>query len=206
MRAVLGFVKTTVIGGLFFLVPLIVVLAILAKAYDLMKLVAHPLAHYLPVDSVARIALANLLTIVLIVLLCFLAGLLARAPFVRRAGSRFEQGVLQTIPIYAVVKSMIASMLPLQKEQGLQPVLVEFDDCSQLGLEVERQTPGKVAVYLPGSPNPWSGSLLMTTPERVTVLPTTMLATLRTLQQLGKGANALIDGARTAPPAGRGAP
>jgi uncharacterized membrane protein len=57
---------------------------------------------------------------------------------------------------------------------------------------VERQTPGKVAVYLPGAPNPWSGSVLLTTAERVTPLPSTMLATLRTMQQLGKGANALI--------------
>jgi len=192
MRGILRFVKTTVIGGIFFLIPLMVVIAVLAQAFELMKRVAHPLARYLPVDQLTGIAIANVLAIVLIVLLCFLAGLLAKAPFIRRLGSRFEQRVLQTIPLYAVVKSTVASILPLQKEQGLQPVLVEFDDCAQLGLEVERQTPGKVAVYLPGAPNPWSGSVLLTTAERVTPLPSTMLAMLRTMQQLGKGANALI--------------
>jgi uncharacterized membrane protein len=192
MRGILRFVKTTVIGGIFFLIPLMVVIAVLAQAFELMKRVAHPLARYLPVDYLTGIAIANVLAIVLIVLLCFLAGLLAKAPFIRRLGSRFEQRVLQTIPLYAVVKSTVASILPLQKEQGLQPVLVEFDDCAQLGLEVERQTPGKVAVYLPGAPNPWSGSVLLTTAERVTPLPSTMLAMLRTMQQLGKGANALI--------------
>lgn len=192
MHAVFRFVKTTVVGGLLFLVPLIVLLAVLAKAYEIMKAVAHPLARYFHVDTVAGIAFANLVALALLIGLCFLAGLVARSGFMRRLSRRFENRVLQRIPLYSVVKATVDSMLPLHREQGLQPVLVQFDDCSQLGLEVERQTPGVVAVYLPGSPNPWSGSLLLTTPERVTTVPSTMMATMRTLQQLGKGANALI--------------
>jgi len=192
MRGVLGFLRTTVVGGLFFLIPLVVLLLILAEAYRAMKVVAQPLSAWLQVDTVAGIALANLLAIALVVLLCFLAGLLARSAFMRRLGNRFERRVQRGIPLYAVVKSMVESVLPLHREEGLQPVLVQFDDCCQLGLEVERRAEGQVAVYLPGSPNPWSGSLLLTTPERVTPLPVTMLATMRTMQQLGKGANDLL--------------
>lgn len=192
MRGVAGFVKTTVIGGLFFLIPLVVLLLILAKAYDVMKAIAHPLSSYLKVDSVSGVAFANLLAVVLVIALCFLAGLLARSSWMRRLVGRFERRVMQKVPLYQMVKTTVESVLPLHREQGLQPVLVEFDDCSQLGLEVERQAGGQVVVYLPGSPNPWSGSVLLTVADRVKPLPVTMLATMHSLQQLGKGANALM--------------
>jgi uncharacterized membrane protein len=201
MRGIPGFVKTTVIGGLFFLIPLAVFVFILAKAYNVMKAVAHPLSRYLDVDSIAGIAFANLLAILLVILLCFLAGLVARSGFMRRLAARFERNVLQGIPIYQLVKTTAESVLPLHREEGMQPVLVQFDDCSQLGLEVERQSPGQVAVYLPGSPNPWSGSLLLTTPERVTRLPVTMMEAMRTFQALGKGANALLNATAAKPAA-----
>lgn len=201
MRGIAGFVKTTVIGGLFFLIPLVVLLLILAKAYDVMKAVAHPLNSYLKVDSIAGVAFANLLAILLVIALCFLAGLVARSGFMRRLAGRFERTVLQGIPLYQVVKTTAESILPLKREEGMQPVLVTFDDCSQLGLEVERASPGLVSVYLPGAPNPWSGSLLLTTPERVTRLPVTMMQTMHTMQALGKGANALLNATTEKPAA-----
>ena len=192
MRGVLSFVKTTVIGGIFFLIPLVVIAVILAQAYEVMKAVAQPLSRYFATDSVAGIALANLLAIALVIGLCFLAGLVARSSFMRRLAGRFERRVLQGIPLYQVVKTTVESVLPLHREQGLQPVLVRFDDCSQLGLEVERGSSSQVTVYLPGSPNPWSGSVLLTTADRVTPLPTTMMATMHSLQQLGKGAHRIL--------------
>jgi uncharacterized membrane protein len=201
MRGFLSFVKTTVIGGLLFLVPLMVLLFVLNKAYHAMLVVAQPLARQLDLEGFGGIVMADLLAVAMIVLLCFFFGLLAKTQLARRLARSFETKVLQRIPVYSVAKSVLASVVPLQQEEGLQAVLVAFDDCSQLGLEIERRPGGQVVVYLPGSPNPWSGSLLMTTPERVTPLPTTMVATLRVFQQLGKGANALVAGAPAAGPA-----
>ena len=44
---------TTVIGGIVFLVPIIVCIVILGKAFEIMRKLAAPLAHALPIDSVA---------------------------------------------------------------------------------------------------------------------------------------------------------
>ncbi len=53
MGSVLGFLKTTIIGGLLFLIPLIVIGVILAKAYEVMKAIANPLSRFLATDTVA---------------------------------------------------------------------------------------------------------------------------------------------------------
>ena len=200
MRGAFGFLKTTIIGGILFLIPLVVVGVVLAKAYDVMKTVAKPLSRYLATDTVTGVVIADLLALLLVVALCFLAGLLARSTPMRNLAARFERKVLQGVPLYQIVKSTVESMLPLHREQGFQPVLVEFADRSQIGLEVERQASGMVVVYLPGAPNPWSGSVMLFSPARVKALPVTMLHAMQTLQQLGKGANAII-ATPNAPPA-----
>ena len=73
----MNFLKTTVIGGLVFLVPLVVLGLVIGKAIGVMLIVAEPMASFLPVDSIGGVALANLIALACIVLICFLAGLLA---------------------------------------------------------------------------------------------------------------------------------
>ena len=59
MNGKVQFVKTTVIGGLVFLVPLIIFIVIIGKAFGIMKTLAIPFAAWLPIDSVAGIAVAK---------------------------------------------------------------------------------------------------------------------------------------------------
>ena len=46
---------------------------------SLMRLVATPLSQWIPVDSVAGIATANIVALITVVVACFLAGLIARS-------------------------------------------------------------------------------------------------------------------------------
>lgn len=78
MKGQIGFLKTTVIGGVIFLIPLIIIVAILGKAFQIMMRVAEPLSALVPIDSVADIAVVNLIAVALIILACFVAGLAAK--------------------------------------------------------------------------------------------------------------------------------
>jgi len=74
----LNFVITTVIGGAVFLVPLMVLIFVFGKAIGYMMLIAEPLADWLPVDTIGGVALANLLAILAVIVVSFIAGLIAR--------------------------------------------------------------------------------------------------------------------------------
>ena len=102
--------KTTVIGGLLFLVPIVILVMILGKAHAITMRVAAPLAAWIPVDAVGGLLLADLLAGVAIVTICFVAGLAAKSPAVVRAVESMESGFLSAIPGYAFVKGMIASL------------------------------------------------------------------------------------------------
>ena len=74
-------------------------------------------------------------------------------------------------------------------------MLVSFDDQQTLAMEVERLADGRVVVFLPGAPDPWSGNVVLVGPERVSAIPAELGALNRTLKGLGRGTGRLLGSA-----------
>jgi len=188
-----GFVKTTVIGGIVFLVPFIVVIFILGKAFLFMRGIAQPLTAALPsIDTAGEIFLVDLLAVALVLAVCFVAGLAARAAAAGRLVKALEARVLSRVPFYHFVKGMTESVVEAESDTAMRSVLVRLDDYSQLAFEVERLPSGEVVVFLPGAPNPWSGAVCIVAAERVTPLEAPMLAAVQNIKHLGKGSAKLL--------------
>ena len=179
--------RTTVLGGLIFLVPFVMVLFVLGKALGVMRTVAAPLAEAIGVDHVGAFALIDLLAVLLLLGLCWLAGHLATSRRGRALYEAFDAKLLDLFPRYGFVKSMTESLASNQGEATLPVVLVRFDDQSQLAFEVER-TVGGVIVFLPGSPDPWSGTVSLVTPDRVKRLDVDFKTAVKSIRLLGRGA------------------
>src|SRR6478752_8127879 len=78
MNAIAQFVRTTIVGGLLFLAPIVVLIVILAKAFDYAKKALNAVVVHIPTVSDLSAGVATALAVVLVALICFLAGLLAR--------------------------------------------------------------------------------------------------------------------------------
>jgi len=188
MKRLFKLVKTTIIGGLIFLVPIIIIIAILGKAFQLMTLVAKPLGALIPVDSIGGVALANLLAVLAIILCCLVAGIIAKGIYAKRISGSLESKLLMAIPGYSFVKGITDSMKNSEDAaKSFVPVVVQFDDNAQLGFEIERTKRGNVVVYLPGSPNPWSGSVVYFNEDRVERLDMPAAEAINNIRHLGRG-------------------
>jgi uncharacterized membrane protein len=78
MKSLSAFLKTTIVGGALYLVPIVLILVVLRKVHAItIKLIA-PMAQQLELHDIGGINLARLLAVVGVVLICFLAGLFAR--------------------------------------------------------------------------------------------------------------------------------
>jgi uncharacterized membrane protein len=184
------FIRTTLVGGVLFLIPIVCVSYILGKAHRLMKTAAAPLDKWIPLDHLFGVALVDILAVLLMIISCFLAGLLARGPRAQKVSSTIDEKLLMAIPAYAFLKGFAGSMSDL--DDVLKPVMVKLDDSAQIGLEVERKVGGLVAVYLPGSPSPWSGSLVYATEDRVDPLNLTVPQTFKLLRVMGRGSGDIL--------------
>lgn len=192
------FIKTTIIGGLLFLVPVGVLVIVLAKVVDLMLLVAEPMADLIPLDSVAGVALANIIAAVILILICFIAGLVARRAFIRTTVENIESKVLSKLPGYVLIKGMLSG-LEEDDTHNLYPVLVSFNSAARIGLEIERLDDSRVVVMTPSSPNPWSGMVHIMAAERVQRLNLPITAYMENVERFGQGTNELLTAASNTP-------
>jgi len=186
MKLLTQSVKTTLIGGIIFLVPLGVIAILGGKVFQIISKVAVVISDILPFETIAGIAVVNLVALALIILLCFFAGHLARSRMGEKISASVESKMYALVPRYAFIKSMAATFSDeYQDEHLLKPIWVKFDDYSQIAFEVTRDSQNMVTIYLPGAPDPWSGSIVHVDPERVEPLDAEFNAVIKSLRKVG---------------------
>lgn len=188
----MDFFRNTVIGGIVFLIPVVVILIVISKATKIMMAVAKPLSKLIPVDRLFGVAILELLALLLVILFCFFAGLIARRSVGKKIFTSLDQNLTKLHPMYSIAKNMVGSFNNNQKTEGMIPVLAKLDDQSQIGFEVERTNNGLVAIFLPGSPNTMSGMVTYLTEDRVERLDIDFLEVNKTLRTLGHGSDKIF--------------
>lgn len=179
--------KRTILIGVVFLVPVAFAAIILQKVFEISMVVAAPLDELIPFERIAGIAFANVLAIFLILLVCYLAGLVARRGWFSKHLSQLDNILIDTLPGYAAVKGMISGVAGDERESPLmKPVLVRFDDYDQIAFEVE-QLDDRSAIFLPGSPSAGAGSTVIVKSHRVSPLNLPPHKAVSLLRVLGRG-------------------
>jgi uncharacterized membrane protein len=167
---------------------LTVVGVLLGQVASVIWSVASIAQPYLPQQSPLGYALLFLSGVAIVILICFIAGILARRAMGRRFTALVEKYLLMLFPRYAIFKEQLSGNIGGKEfHNSLTPVLVEFIDHHRLGLEIERHSNGKVAIFLPGSPDPWSGTILVVADSKVSALATPIADALACHEQLGRG-------------------
>lgn len=179
--------KSIILRGALFLIPIIFLFMILTKAFEISTMLARPAGKIFPLDHVAGILLVDVLAVVLIVLACLLAGLIAKRGRLFGHMSRLDDFLIDILPGYAVTKGIIGGVADEKNAVSvLRPVLVRFDDYEQMAFEVERLEDRSV-IFLPGSPSAWSGSSLIVDADRVTDLNLPPHQVVSLLRVMGRG-------------------
>ncbi len=185
------FLVTTLIGGAVFLVPVGMVLYIGYQAVLIMMLVAEPLAGWINVDTVAGIALANLIALAAVIAICFVAGLLARHTFAGPLVKKLDS-LLINVPGYSMIRG-IKSGFDAEEQSTLKPVLLTLGSAQRIGLEVQQLRDGRSMIYLPSSPNTWSGITQVLPADQITYLDIPITKVMELTEQFGYGVDELLD-------------
>ena len=107
MRTLIRFVQTTIFGGLFFLIPIVVLVIILAKALEYANKVLQAMVVHIFAGSEPGATTATALSIVLIALLCLLSGLIARTV----TAQRIDGGRTRARTLDPLIKSQLLYQL-----------------------------------------------------------------------------------------------
>jgi uncharacterized membrane protein len=186
MRSIYRFLKSTLIGGAVVLVPVVVVGAVVVWVLKTALNVVTPVFEWLPDKSIGGVSLTVLSAVLGLVAGCFLAGLLAETAILRRLNALAERLAL-SVPGYALMKNVGASLVGIEGKHPARTVLVRFEGWWQLGFLMDTLSDGRQVVFVPGVPRALVGTLHIVAADRVQVLPMSVAAAMDALGRLGVG-------------------
>ena len=110
-RRSIQFLRTTAIGGLLFLLPLIVVAALVSQVAPILIQAASFVQESLPLVNTVSVSFLVSLALAILLLLCFIAGMVARWSISQRLAKAFEKNLLLLFPRYAILKDQMADTI-----------------------------------------------------------------------------------------------
>jgi len=163
MKTIARFLKVTLVGGLLVVLPLWVSLLMLFKAINGALKMLLPIAKLLP----QRIVHEKISAILLLLLICFVVGLLTRTRLGQRIGHWIVENILDRIPGFALIRGMTRQFVGNKEETLFQPALVEIEEALVPAFIIEKHTDGQFTVFVSSSPTPMAGAIYILSPERV---------------------------------------
>lgn len=189
----MNFLKTTLLGGLFILLPLMLLWMGLKEIGGLLVAMATPIADMIPGQYFENLAAPGVVAIILIIGASFFVGLTARSAWLSKIGRSIENSVLNRVPMYRMLK-VISSALIDSDSGDVKPALVRDgkgggDPC----YVIEKHNDGRATVLLPWSPASFAGSIKIVQQSDLEFLACSLDEFSRSLSQIGVGLEACLN-------------
>ena len=166
------FLKTTMLGGLFVLLPVVVLVYLLRQVFQIAVGVATPIASTLSKAGIHEPQFPVLFAIALMLIVSFILGLLAFAPGGKAVGRWIESALFMPFPGYRAIKLMTRSVAGSEDIESFKPVLiVSPSGQKEIAYLIEDHGDGDATVMMPRLPTPMGSS--------VKIVPSTQLQILR---------------------------
>jgi len=192
MKRTFDFIKSMIVGGIVFFIPLIILIVILQKAFQLSAVLVVPIIKLLNVTQIFGIGAEIIISIILILFLLYMGGLISKTSAAKKIISKLEDNLLSKVPGYDLIKKTSESFAGFDAENSLTTVLARIEDAWQLAFLIEEMEGENYAVYIPGTPNPLSGSVYFLEKERIKKTTIPMKDAMKCLRGLGSGSNNLL--------------
>ena len=193
MKQFIAFVAKAFVTGLLILVPVYLSVLLLLKAMHSAAGLARPFANLLPEWLPAE----HLLSLLLVLIVCFLIGAAARTSAGRALQERIEKSFFERIPGYALFRSLTQRLAGKDEENVWKPALAEIEEALVPAFIIEELADGRFTVFVPSIPTPFAGAVYILTPERVHPLDVPFTQALQSISRWGSGSKDLVAAMKT---------
>lgn len=188
MKQVGRFVVGSFIAGLLVVVPVYLAILLLLKAMNSVIGLVRPIASLLPEWFPAE----KILSLVLVVILCFLIGMAIRTRIGRANLERAERSLFQRLPGYALIRSLTQQLAGNTAERAWKPALVEIEDALVPAFVIEEFEDGRYTVFVPSVPTPFAGAVYILPSHRVHVVDVPLTQAVKSVTRWGSGSKELV--------------
>ena len=188
MNKMLGFMTKSVIAGLLIIIPVYLSVLLLLKGMKSVVGLVRPIAVLLPSSLPAE----NILSLILILLICFLIGVAVRTRAGCAVRETVERAFFERIPGYALIRSLTQRVAGNTVESAWKPALAEIEEAFVPAFIIEEFEDGRYTVFVPSIPTPMAGAVYILEHKRVHPLDVSFTDAIKIVSRWGSGAKDLV--------------
>jgi uncharacterized membrane protein len=196
MRTIAEFMKTTLIGGIIIVLPVYIAVLLILKALQGLLAAVKPITAAIP----GSVEFEEILAILVLAVICFIAGLIVRTRAGLQAKNAMERRVLQRLPGYTLLRGLAGRVTGQADEPSFAPALAEIEEALVPALIVEKLEDGSYTVLVPSVPTPMAGAIYILPPERVHPVDVPFTVALKVFSKWGTGAGEFVRAMQVAKP------
>jgi uncharacterized membrane protein len=184
-------IKRVLNGIILFLLPVFLLLFILGKAISIVQKLILPIKKYLPAERVFGVGLLTLISLVLILFICYVAGMLIEQKRVKWLIAKLEDNILVFIPGYSMIKAQTSEIVS-EAAAHWQPVLIGEDGDWKMGVLVDQQPDGLCMIFFPEPPDAKQGEMKLVHESKLKKLDMPVNKMIRIIRKYGRSEGAFF--------------
>lgn len=147
------------LGGVFFLIPILIIIVLISRAFKLLNPISEAIANVLDKSSFLKVFLVEFISLVILLGICYLAGVLLKNGIIKNWKGNIEEKMFFLFPgLLRLKMSLLGNESGIWKEKW-QAALIEEDDHYRLGFYTESERSGYYSVFFPDAPRMDAGEV-----------------------------------------------
>jgi uncharacterized membrane protein len=193
MKQLLEFLKTSLTGGLFILLPLVLFYLLFSELLEVVVALATPIADLFPKGTFDQVKMPVIIGIILIIGASFLFGLALRSAILSRFGLWIERTLLDRLPLYNAVKRLGRGLMGAQEDSAFRSAIYSFSSGEkEIVYLIEDHGDGQMTILFPWAPASFAGSVKIVSADRIEILEASFGDASRVIAHWGVGARELL--------------
>jgi uncharacterized membrane protein len=196
MKYARDFLEHTVVGGIFVVLPIYLAVLLLLKGMQTAGTLVRPVAALLP----DWIPAEGLLSLLVVLMVCFVVGLAVRTRSGRAVRTRMEALFFEKLPGYGLFRSLTQRLAGEGDQNAWRPCLAEIEGALVPAFIIEELDDGRFTVFVPSVPTPLAGAVYILSRDRVHVVDIPITQAIQSISRWGSGSRKLVAAMRTTAP------
>jgi uncharacterized membrane protein len=184
--------RTTLLGGVLVVMPLVVTALLLARALGAIAALLRPIAAGLP----SGLPLPEIMALFVVLGVCFAAGAVVQTGWGSWAKEALDRRLLDRIPGYSLIRGLAGRLTGQESDDTFAPALVELEDALVPAFVVEEHADGSYTVFVPSIPTPAAGTVYILDRSRVHLVDVPFTTAVSVISKWGAGSGELLTAMR----------
>ena len=194
MNKIKSFVKTTLLGGVLVVLPIVILILVFNWLYEFITDKIKPLTYILLETAKLQEFFASALALVIIILSFFIVGLIVKTRLGRYSFEQLETRFLRKLPLYNIIKETILQIVGTEKKLFKHVALVNLfgNETRVTAFITDEHDDGSYTVFVPSGPAPTAGFVYHLKGDSVQKVNYPIEKAMRTIFSVGAGSKELL--------------